>query len=369
MKYGLLITAIIAAIATGCTGTRTQNDDTLLMFTGSYAPADSTGIKCYSFNQQTSEWNLISEAAGVSNPSFICVDAENHRLYSVGEDSGNSSTMNMLFYEPDGSGLTLCASDTTGGAAPCHIILSPDGNRVFTANYMGGSISAYTLDSTGHFADTVKIIQFYGGSVDSLRQSQPHLHQLSFIPATGTMLANDLGTDKIYVIPDPYTDEGRKELNIKPGSGPRHTTFDSNGTHAYMLTEISGEINVFDVSGDELTLKQTIAADSLNAEGSADIHLSPDNEFLYASNRLKGDGVVIFKVNPANGTLTRIGFQPTGAHPRNFAITPNGKFLLVACRDTDTIEIYRRDYSTGLLELCGNIPSSRPTCIAFTQAK
>ncbi|MDE6049408.1 MAG: lactonase family protein [Paramuribaculum sp.] len=366
IKHGLLITAIIAALTAGCAGSKKQSDDTLLMFTGSYAPADSAGIKCYSFNQQNGEWTLVSEASGVSNPSFICVDAENHRLYSVGEDSGNSSTMNMLTFEANGSDLKLCASDTTGGAAPCHIILSPDGSRVFTANYMGGSISGYTLDSTGLFADTVKIMQFYGSSVDSLRQSQPHLHQISFIPGTGTMLANDLGTDKIYVIPAPYTGEEITEIKMKPGSGPRHTTFDSTGKHAYMLTEISGEINVFDISDDKLTLKQTIAADSLNAEGSADIHLSPDNKFLYASNRLKGDGVVILKVNPSDGTLARIGFQPTGAHPRNFAITPNGKFLLVACRDTDTIEIYRRDFATGLFELCGTIPSSRPTCIAFS---
>lgn len=366
IKHCLLTAALVALLTAGCSDNGKLNDDTLLMFTGSYAPADSAGIKCYSFNQQTGEWSLLSQVSGVSNPSFITLDSGNRRLYAVGEDSGNSSTMNMLTFAADGSELTLCDSDTTGGAAPCHIILTPDRNCVFTANYMGGSISGYSLDSNGHFADTVRIIQFNGSSIDSLRQSQSHLHQLSFIPATATMLANDLGTDKIYVIPAPYTGEGITEIKMKPGSGPRHTTFDSTGKHAYMLTEISGEITVFDVEGNTIAAKQTVEADSLKAEGCADIHLSPDNQFLYASTRLKGDGVVIFRVNNADGTLTRIGFQPTGAHPRNFAITPNGRFLLVACRDTDTIEIYRRDTGTGFLELCGTIPSSRPTCIAFS---
>ncbi len=355
----------VALLAAGCSNGANQSDDQLLMFTGSYAPADSAGIKCYSFDQQTGEWSLLSASTGVSNPSFVALDAAGRRLYSVGEDSGNSSTMNLLTYNADGTGLTLCATDTTGGGAPCHIILSPDGKRVLTANYMGGSISSYALDSAGRFAGEPVIIRFSGTGPDSLRQTQPHLHQLSFIPGTSTMLANDLGTDKIYIIPEPYTGEDMKEIAMKPGSGPRHTTFDSKGTHAYMITEISGEITVFDIDADGLTPKQTVVADSLGAEGSADIHLSPDDKFLYASNRLAGDGVVIFSVNPEDGTLTRVGFQPTGTHPRNFAITPNGKYLLVACRDTDAIEIYSRDADSGLLELQNSIPSSRPTCIVF----
>lgn len=364
-KIYIGVAAIAAVLTASCTNSDNKSDNGLLMFTGSYAPADSAGIKCYSFNQETGEWNLLSAATGVSNPSFVALDASKRRLYSVGEDSGNSSTMNLLTYNADGTGLALCATDTTGGGAPCHIILSPDGKRVLTANYMGGSISCHELDSAGCFAGEPQIIRFSGTGPDSLRQTQPHLHQLSFIPGTSTMLANDLGTDKIYIIPEPYNGEGMTEIAMRPGSGPRHTTFDSNGTHAYMITEISGEITVFDVDKNGLNPKQTVVADSLGAEGSADIHLSPDDKFLYASNRLAGDGVVIFSVNPEDGTLTRIGFQPTGAHPRNFAITPNGKYLLVACRDTDAIEIYRRNGDTGLLELHNSIPTSRPTCIVF----
>ena len=81
----------------------------------------------------------------------------------------------------------------------------------------------------------------------------------------------------------------------------------------------------------------------VGAKGSADIHLSPDGKFLYASNRLQADGVAIFKVSPSDGTLTKVGYQLTGIHPRNFTITPNGKYLLVACRDTNEIQVFARD--------------------------
>ena len=89
-------------------------------------------------------------------------------------------------------------------------------------------------------------------------------------------------------------------------------------------------------------------ADRVDARGAADILLSPDGKFLYASLRLQNDGIAIFKVGD-DGTLTDAGYQNTGKQPRNFNITPNGRFVFVACRDEDAVEIYRRNARTGLL--------------------
>ena len=155
------------------------------------------------------------------------------------------------------------------------------------------------------------------------------------------------------------------DIKVEPGAGPRHTTFDPTGKHAYMLSEMSGKVYVYDIAGDTLSLVQTVASDTVGAEGSADIHLSPDGRFLYSSNRLKADGIAIFAVDSATGRLQRAGYQPTGAHPRNFAITPNGRYLLVACRDANAIEIYELNADTGMLRLSGTIPASNPTCIQF----
>ena len=52
-----------------------------------------------------------------------------------------------------------------------------------------------------------------------------------------------------------------------------------------------------------------------------------------------------------------------------FKITPNGKFLLVACRDDNVIQVYKRDAETGLLENTErDIKVSQPSCIAFGDA-
>ena len=106
-------------------------------------------------------------------------------------------------------------------------------------------------------------------------------------------------------------------------------------------------------------------ADTCYAEGSADIHLSPDNNFLYASTRLECDGIVVFKVD-ADGMIERKGYHATGKHPRNFAITPDGHLMLVACRDGGIIQIFRIDKQTGMLTDTANwISLDRPLCIKF----
>ena len=94
---------------------------------------------------------------------------------------------------------------------------------------------------------------------------------------------------------------------------------------------------------------QRIMADEGGGRGSADIHISPDGRFLYTSHRLKKDGIAIFAIDPEKGTLSKIGYQHTGIHPRNFAITPNGKYLLVACRDDNKIQVFERNEATGEL--------------------
>ena len=155
-------------------------------------------------------------------------------------------------------------------------------------------------------------------------------------------------------------------FKVAPGSGPRHLIFNSDGKFAYLINEIGGTVIAFRYADGMLDEIQTVAADTVNAQGSGDIHLSPDGKYLYASNRLKADGVAIFKVDETNGTLTKVGYQLTGIHPRNFIITPNGKYLLVACRDTNVIQIFERDQATGLLtDIKKDIKVDKPVCLKF----
>ena len=205
----------------------------------------------------------------------------------------------------------------------------------------------------------------------------PHLHCVRITPDGKYLLADDLGTDQIHkfnINPNANADNKEKFLTkgtpeafkVAPGSGPRHLIFNSDGKFAYLINEIGGTVIAFRYADGMLDEIQTVAADTVNAQGSGDIHLSPDGKYLYASNRLKADGVAIFKVDETNGTLTKVGYQLTGINPRNFIITPNGKYLLVACRDTNVIQIFERDQATGLLtDIKKDIKVDKPVCLKF----
>lgn len=381
MNKKLILCCAGIAILTGCTGKKSQQavttstSDPLYMLVGSYGPADQEGIKVYKFNQATGEGQYVSGVKGISNPSYQTVSKDGKRVYSVGEDDGGTACANALTFDAATGTLTLINSQPTQGAAPCHIALSPEEDYVVTANYNGSNISLFPLDGKGRLKPG-QTIGFEGSGPDKERQAIPHLHFVYFTPDNHYLLANDLGTDRIHRFPlntrqkgsnTPLVDRQRaSDIRLTPGSGPRHAVFSADGRFAYLITELSGEVMAFTYDGDSLRLMQTVQADTLDARGSADIHLSPDGRFLYASNRLKGDGLAIFRVNTEDGTLSKAGYQPTGIHPRNFVLTPNGQYLLVACRDTDEIQIFARDASTGLLTDTGRrIKTTKPVCLKF----
>ena len=381
MNKKLILCCAGIAILTGCTGKKSQQaattsvSDTLYMLVGSYGPADQEGIKVYKFNQATGEGEYVSGVKGISNPSYQTVSKDGKRVYSVGEDDGGTACANALTFDATTGTLTLINSQPTQGAAPCHIALSPEEDYVVTANYNGSNNSLFPHDGEGRLKPG-QTIGFEGSGSDKDRQAIPHLHFVYFTPDNRYQLANDLGTDRIHSFPlntrqkgsnTPLVDRQRaSDILLAPGSGPRHAVFSADGRFAYLITELSGEVMAFTYDGDSLRLMQTIQADTLDARGSADIHLSQDGRFLYASNRLKGDGLAIFRINTKDGTLSKAGYQPTGIHPRNFVLTPNGQYLLVACRDTDEIQIFARDASTGLLTDTGRrIKTTKPVCLKF----
>ena len=367
----MIIGCIGVLMLCACTSTKQKETmEDMYLLVGSYATPEEEGIKVYAWDGEKGEATYVSGLKGISNPSYQVVSADGERVYSVGEDDGLTSTVHALSFDKTNGKLTLMNTQLTQGGAPCYINLSPNEDFVITANYMGGSISVLQTETSGRLGENVSTFAFEGEGVLKERQSQPHLHCVEFTPDGKFLLANDLGTDKIHVFPlksDGKLDEKATfDVALEAGSGPRHLCFSKDGRFAYLINELSGKVTALSYNGETLTPIQYIEADTVNAQGSADIHLSPDGKFLYASNRLKADGIAIFSVNQETGMLTKAGYQLTGIHPRNFIITPDGRFLLVACRDSNLVQIFSRDEKTGLLVDTGKtIETSKPVCLKF----
>lgn len=351
---------------------QTQND--LYLLVGTYTAKDSKGIYVYKFDTVTGSSKYVSDVF-IQNPSYLTLSNDEKNVYVVSENGDRTASASSFSFDKENGILKKMNQELTGGKDPCYITLSPDNKFAATANYSSGSITIFPINEKKELEKASSLISFTGHGVDKDRQTQPHLHFLIFSPDNKYLFANDLGTDQIHKF-DLTQDSTfirtstEPAIKLKDGIGPRHSVFHPNGKYMYTITELSGEVLVFDYKDETLIQKQSILSDSLHVKGSADIHISPDGKYLYASNRLQGDGISIFSINENDGTLSKVGYQATGSHPRNFIITPNGNFLLVANRDSDNIQVFVRNKNTGLLEdTKQNIELSMPVCLKFASTK
>lgn len=352
------------------------NKNDLFLLVGSYSSAEAEGIKLFRFNEETCAMSYVDGVKGIANPSYQNVSNDGNYIYSVGEDDEDLATVNAIQLDKEKGKLTLLNSQLVGEGAPCYIRVSPNGRFLLTANYMGGSISVFPIEKDGKIGDRPYTIRYKGHGQDSQRQEQPHLHCVEFTPDGKHLVANDLGLDCIHKYPVAGNGQkvtqsnfiktnNKKDIKLESGSGPRHICFRPDGKFAYLINELSGAVTVLSYKKELLNPIQYIQSDTVYGRGSGDIHVSPDGKFVYSSNRLKADGIAIFKVDDKNGTLSRVGYQLTGVHPRNFIITPNGRFLLVACRDSNCIQIFSRNVTTGALTEVGKVAVSKPVCLKF----
>lgn len=347
----------------------------MYLLAGTYTSDEgSKGIYVYRFNTETGESEEVS-VTEVANPSYLTLSPNEKFVYSVGEnDEGDGAAYAFSFDKKTGR-LVPINSQSTQSAGPCYITIDKKGKNVHTANYGGGSISSFQVKSDGGLSELVSLIRFKGSGPDTVRQKSPHVHCVRYSPDGKYLFATDLGTDKIYRMETmDAVFEGQPAISestliafvTPPGTGPRHFDFHPGEEYVYLLGELSGEVIVYDYNDGYLKINQTIASDTVGARGSADIHVSPDGRFLYTSNRLKADGIAIFSINPDDGKLKKVGYQLTARHPRNFAITPNGKFLLVASRDDNKIQVFAINSETGLLtDTSQDILLNKPVCLKF----
>ena len=330
-----LLYCMLGLSMAACTPQKTVNggEDELSMLIGTYTDGTSKGIYSFRFNQKTGTATPL-DSVELSNPSYLTPSEDGKFIYAVSEMNDSTAAVNALAFDKQTGNLRLLNSERTLGAAPCYV--STNGKEVLTANYSGGNMSVFRLRKDGTLSPAEALFKGTANGPDTIRQIVPHIHCALFSPDGKYIFATDFSADRILRFT--LSSEGNisrlpgETIDIAPDSGPRHLTFSPNGKFAYLINELSGKVIAFGYTDGKLEQIQSIAADSLQARGSADIHLSPDGKFLYASNRLEGDGIAIFAVDTVNGTLTRAGYQSTGIHPRHFNITPNGKYLLAACR-------------------------------------
>ncbi|AWT59771.1 MAG: 6-phosphogluconolactonase [Candidatus Moanabacter tarae] len=355
-----------------------KTKDTLVYF-GTATAGESDGIyRCW-LNSDNGELTGVALAANIGNPGFLAIHPSGLYLYSTGEklegDERDAGSVNAFSRKLTNGDLQLINRQSSVGAGPCHISIDENGNSLFVANYGGGSAAAFPVMSDGSLGEANSFIQHKGKSgVHPTRQNQSHAHSIFLDPSNRFALVCDLGLDQVLV----YRIKpgiARLDPNNPPfarvagGAGPRHLAFHQNRKWVYVLNEINSTVTVFSFNEEIGSLKEEQSISALPKDTSiestcAEIILSPDGHFLYASNR-GHDSLAIYSVNEENGLLESVGHQSVlGRTPRNFAFDPTGNFVIVANQDTSDVYSFLYDEKSGNLEPTGSrIEIPNPICV------
>ncbi len=352
----------------------------MLLYVGTYTSKGSEGIYVFKFNGETGELSKLFTVKDTVEPSFLTIDKSRKYLYAVNEteefEGKKSGAVSAFAIDQKTGNLRILNRRPSLGGAPCHISVSDNGKFVLVANYVGGNVSVFPIETGGKLGASIDLQQHIGSGANKERQESAHAHSINLDEHNRFAIACDLGVDKVFIYkfdsksgklkPNP----AQNVYRTKPGAGPRHFEFHKNGKFAFLINEIDSTITslAFDEEKGTLAEIQTVTTLPENFTGAnnncADIHTSPNGKFLYGSNR-GHDSIVVYKIDEKTGSLVYVDHTLTGGKtPRNFTIAPDGKFLLVANENSDSICVFRIDEKSGKLRATGYTAKiSMPVCL------
>ncbi|HZG74709.1 MAG TPA: lactonase family protein [Paenibacillus sp.] len=339
------------------------------LYAGTYEGASKPGIHRFRYDAASGAVEYEEGYAGVERPSFLIANRGGTALYAVSEQANGE--VHAFAIRPDGS-LAPLGARATGGADPCHLALSADEKRLFVSNYSGGSVAVFPVLPDGSLGERASLSVHEGKGARPDRQEGPHPHAVYVAPGGRRLIVPDLGIDRLVVY-DVTADafERTGTIGLPDGAGPRHMAFHPTLPVAYVVNELASSVSTFVWEGADPSAATprdhvTTLPDEFDGENyCADIHVSSDGRFVYASNR-GHDSLAIYRAE-AEGRLAPAGFAPIGARtPRNFAIAPDGRHVLAAAQDSDAIVVFAADAATGGLEETYRYDGvRRPVCLAF----
>jgi 6-phosphogluconolactonase len=346
-------------------------------YVGTYtAKTNSKGIYEFDFDPATGKMSAAHVAGETKDPSWAVVHPNGRFLYSVNE-TGKAGTVSAFAIAPESGKLTLLDQLPALGEDPCYLSFDKTGKFLFVANYTSGNVAVFPILGDGKLGQHTARQQDSGKlGPNKERQEAPHAHFVTPSEHNRFVYVSDLGLDRVLIykfdsakgtlaqVPD------NSWATLQPGSGPRHAAFPKNGKFMYVVGEMASAVTVFANENQEsFRSVQTVPMLPVGFSGrndAAEIEIHPNGKFLYASNR-GHDSIVVFAVDPTNGTLKQVDDISTGGRePRHFVIDPTGRFLLAENQLSDTIVEFRIDATTGKLTATGEtISVPTPVCIAF----
>ncbi len=280
--------------------------------------------------------------------------------------------------------LTFLNQQVGGGpdSSVAHLSADASGRMLIVPDYKGAAIYTYSIAADGRIGPQTSRIELRGppGPIPK-RQDHSYPHGVALSPDGRFAMVFDRGLDRIHVfrldVPHAKLVPAATPFALVAAvAGPRHGLFSADGHFLYVVNELGNSICAFAYEPKDggLSLRQTIAtlpADFSGESVAAEIQIHPNGRFVYVSNRgPKSNSLAVFGRDPESGMLTAVQTVPCGGDtPRNFALAPDGRWLLCANQETGNVVVFQVDPINGRLSPTGRqVAIPKPMCVLFVEA-
>lgn len=245
-----------------------------------------------------------------------------------------------------------------------NIAIDHSGKFVFSASYGGNKVALNPLLTSGVVGEPKQVIP-----------TGLNAHAMLPSPDNRFVFATNLGSDQVLgfafdTTAGTLTPNDPPVYRVPEKSGPRHFVFHPNGKFVYLVHELNGDVAAFTYEAksgawDEIQRTTALPEGFSGKPWAADIHITPDGRFLYASERTTNT-LIAYKIDGSSGKLTTIGSVPTEKQPRGFHIDPSGHYLAAVGELSDSMTVYAIDQSSGALAKLKSYPTGKkPNWVEF----
>jgi 6-phosphogluconolactonase (cycloisomerase 2 family) len=286
-------------------------------------------------------------------------------LYVASSDGGPGSAgikgdrhyLTALSIDPATGALAVHGPAAALPSRPIHMSLDRTGAHALTAYNNPSGVTVHRINADGTVGAEVKQQAALDGGV--------YGHQVLVAPANNAAILVTRGNDaakgkpedpgalKVYTFTDGQL---ANRASVAPdggyGFGPRHLDFHPRLPLVYVSLERQNKLCVYRLAGDTLEpdaifMKDTLAAPGkqITRQAASTVHVHPNGRFVYVGNRasdtvefegrkvfLGGENsIAVFAVAQATGEPTLIqSADAHGIHPRTFSLDPSGRMLVSA---------------------------------------
>lgn len=380
-----------------------SGDDRIRVVLGTYTRSESQGVYEVILNRttgqlETEKANLIIPAL---NPTYVVTTPEGYLCAGIREElpSGQKLAGIALYrFDTESNSWKELSRCMNTGASTCHIYIdSVHDHIIYGSSYHDGTLRSYQYDpDTGVIRLLQEIVRERPSdrSFPHENQNCNHVHYAQLTPDNNYLSICDLGADAVIFYKIVST-SGQLALDnsndttttimtenspvrltehslqyLRHGAGPRHMIFHPNGLYAYVVGELDCTLNIIAFNPTDGSTRfvqriSTLPDDFIEWNSCAAIRLSPDNKYVYISNR-GHNSIAVFELTPDGNRASLVQIAPT-QHliPRDFNIDPSGQFLIAGHQEDHYLTLFRRQEETGQLSIIQDHVFA-PECVCVT---